>query len=128
MVQQLTILFTALAALITTVVGSYWAWRKWGPERRSVEVTTANSVDEIVVKFATQASANVTLHAEVADLRNQLGSLRREMQTKIDGLYNDLAHERGQRRMSNAYARTLAEVLRDHDMPVPEPPDGLDID
>jgi ribosomal protein L29 len=157
MSQQIVPFLIGAATLAGFVMSAVYAWRKYGPDKRSVEVTTASNVDEIVLKFAGQAKANVSLHAEVAQLRNELAGLRQEaadaraeaarqvrevrteaaramvqlreeMQQKIDGLCKELEHEQEQRRLSNGYARTLASVLRAHDMPVPEPPAGLDID
>lgn len=56
------------------------------------------------------------LQASVTDLTGRLGRVEEE-----------LAHERSQRKLSNAYARTLASVLRDHQMEVPPPPPELDL-
>ncbi len=44
---------------------------------------------------------------------------------RIVDLEDALEHEKSQRRLSNSYARVLAQVLRDHQMPVPQPPAGL---
>lgn len=56
------------------------------------------------------------LQASIADLTGRLGRVE-----------DELVHERSQRKMSNAYARTLAQVLRDHQMQVPPPPVELDL-
>ncbi len=50
-----------------------------------------------------------------------------ELRNRLDEVDEALRHERDQRRMSNGYARTLADVLRNNGMPVPPPPDGLDL-
>lgn len=51
-----------------------------------------------------------------------------ELKKKVSAIEASLRHEQEQRRLSNQYARTLADVLRQHNMPVPQPPDGLDLD
>lgn len=56
------------------------------------------------------------LQASIVDLTGRLGRVE-----------NDLEHERSQRKLSNAYARTLAQVLREHQMEVPAPPPELDL-
>ncbi len=46
---------------------------------------------------------------------------------RLGQVEDDLKHEREQRKLSNAYARTLAAVLRQNQMEVPAPPPELDL-
>jgi hypothetical protein len=74
---------------------------------------------------AGQSATNVIENRKVD--QSEFDSITRELRESLESVKEDLQHEKDQRRLSNGYARTLAQVLRDHDMPVPPPPDGLDL-
>lgn len=99
-------LILALAAFITAAGAFYLAVRKWGPERRSLQVVVAKDIDEVVVKFAAKASENVSLHAEVAELRIALADLRRDTADRIEELVAQL--EAATSRASVAEGRAAA--------------------
>ena len=94
------------------------AYLKYRPERTKITVETAD--------------VNVRIAGDLRDdaveawrgARAELDELKR----KVRDIETSLRHEQEQRRLSNKYARTLAQVLRDHNMPVPPPPDGLDLE
>lgn len=50
------------------------------------------------------------------------------LRKRVDDLEGELSHEKEQRRLSNAFARTLARVIREEGIAVPPQPAGLDLD
>lgn len=105
---ELTVLGLVIVALITGGFG-YLGIRATN-KANATNVAATNAIKGREVDLT-------TLKDSVADLVRRLAAVE-----------DDLEHEKDQRRMSNAYARTLAQVLRKHGMPVPPPPADLDID
>ena len=108
---------------IGTVLGVLLAYfkRKPGEERREDQ-----TVAEGQLNLAQGSIALVT--ATLNDQFARLAIRQAAVEAQVLALQEALAHEREQRRMSNGYARTLAQVLRQNNIVVPMPPPDLDMD
>ena len=113
-----------IVTLSGVAVGAIVALRKLDPERRSIEVTAASSIDEIVVKFAAQSVEKVGLHAQVAELSVQVADLTAKVRT----LEDNAATNRRWRHSATAYITELRDTLDKHGIRSPEPPPDLELD
>jgi hypothetical protein len=121
-------LVVGIAAVLGPVITAVVLLRKAGGESRKITVETVDVNVNIAGKLRDKAIEDwERIGRESKSLREEFDQYRKANDERVAGLVRDLNHEQQQRRMSNAYARTLAQVLRDHDMPVPAPPEGLDL-
>lgn len=68
----------------------------------------------------------VELDGKKVDLSVLMESVE-DLRRRLADVETQLGREKDQRRLSNGYARTLAQVLREHDMAVPPQPEGLEL-
>lgn len=102
------------SAIVSGVIGIMLWYLSNRANRRAI--AAANIISTRQVDTEDKKVDLSVLQASITDLTGRLGRVE-----------NDLDHERSQRKLSNAYARTLAQVLRDNDIPVPEQPAELDL-
>jgi cell division protein FtsB len=71
-------------AVIVSAAGSILAWRKWGPERGLVTVTTADKVNQMTLRFAGAVdSDNDDLRAQIAALRTEFNQYRIDTDARL---------------------------------------------
>lgn len=134
MTEQPTWVYFIIGVLGTSAafLTAYVPYRKWRPDVAKVKVETVDVNVRMMASIRDDAVDSwERARGERDDARREWADTRRELAdvvARMDRIEKALRHEQEQRRLSNAYARTLAEVLREHHMPVPPPPDGLDLD
>lgn len=102
------------SALVSGVIGlAIWYFSNRANQRA---LTAAGLIESRRLNTEDKKVDLSVLQASITDLTGRLGRVEEE-----------LAHERSQRKLSNAYARTLASVLRENRMAVPPPPVELDL-
>lgn len=123
--QTLKIVLGAIA----TVVSSYLAYRlgvrKQAPAEKAAEIAEGESAVEGWAKLAAEHQREFArLGQELADLRTEVNGLR----VKVVELERERDQHRFWRLVGVDYIKALLAVLKDHGIPAPAQPPGLNLD
>lgn len=87
-----------IVGIIVALTGAYIAWRKYRPETNDITVTTADKVNTMTLRFASEvADDNDELRKLVDDLRSEFDQYRRDTDAHMAELSVELRAERAEK-------------------------------
>lgn len=88
----------SIVAIIGALVGAYIAWRKYRPETNDITVTTADKVNTMTLRFASEVSDdNDALRKLVDGLREDFDGYRRDTELRLAELGVELRAEKAEK-------------------------------
>lgn len=98
-----------LVGIIVALTGAYIAWRKYRPETNDITVTTADKVNTMTLRFASEVSQdNDELRAKLDALVSEFDQYRRDTDARLAELSVELRAERAEKERERAERERVA--------------------